>query len=105
VLRGAGAGMIALSLVLALMREGPGFGSLLWATMISLAALAVAFTLAWRPRWLRPLAVALRAEPQPAVHAGRLRSCGKGVGVEGGIDVAAREDDQDRAAGRRDLGG
>ena len=34
----------------------PSFGALLWATAISLAALAVAFTLTWRPNWLRPLA-------------------------------------------------
>jgi len=56
VLRAGGGAMIALSLMLALMRDGPSFGSLLWATAISLAALAVAFTLAWRPGFLRPLA-------------------------------------------------
>jgi len=56
VLRTLGGALIALSLILALMRDGPSFGSLLWATAISLAALAVAFTLAWRPRLLRPLA-------------------------------------------------
>jgi len=56
VLHTLGAALIALSLLLALMRDGPSFGSLLWATAISLAALAVAFTLAWRPRLLRPLA-------------------------------------------------
>jgi len=55
VLRGAGGGLIALSLALALLRDGPSFGSLLWATAISFAALAVAFTLNARPRWLRPL--------------------------------------------------
>jgi len=55
-LRAIGGAMIALSLVLALMRDGASFGSLLWATAISLAALAVAFTLAWRPGFLRPLA-------------------------------------------------
>jgi len=56
-LRTLGGALIALSLLLALMRDGASFGSLLWATAISLAALAVAFTLAWRPRLLRPLAV------------------------------------------------
>jgi len=60
VLRWAGGASIVLSLVLALLRDGAGFGSLLWATAISLAALAVAFTLAWRPGVLRPLAVAGR---------------------------------------------
>lgn len=53
VLRTIGGALIALSLILALTRDGPSFGSLLWATAISLAALAVTFTLAWRPRWLR----------------------------------------------------
>jgi len=57
VLRTIGTALIALSLILSLLRDGPGFGSLLWATAISLAALGVAFTLAWWPRMLRPLAV------------------------------------------------
>lgn len=56
----AGGAMIALSLAMALLRDGPSFGSLLWATAISIAALAVAFTLAWRPGLLRPIAVAGR---------------------------------------------
>jgi len=54
--RGAGAALLAASLALALLRDGPSFGALLWVTAISLAALAVALTVAWRPRWLRPLA-------------------------------------------------
>lgn len=52
----AGFALVA-SLILALLRDGPSFGALLWATAISLAALAVAFTLSWRPAWLRPLAM------------------------------------------------
>jgi len=56
VLRTLGGALIALSLLLALMRDGPSFGSLLWATAISLAPLGVAFTLAWQPRWLRVFA-------------------------------------------------
>jgi len=60
VLRTLGAALITLSLLLALLPDRPGFGSLLWATGISLAALAVAFTLAWRPRILRLIAVAGR---------------------------------------------
>jgi len=55
-LRAGGGGMLLLSLALALARDGPSFGSLLWATAISLVALGVAFTLAWCPRMLRPLA-------------------------------------------------
>jgi len=35
----------------------PAPGALLWATAISVAALAVAFLPAWCPRLLRPLAV------------------------------------------------
>ena len=49
-LRLSGALLLALALVLALARDGPGFGSLLWGTAISLAALAVACTLSWPPR-------------------------------------------------------
>ncbi|WP_421710211.1 DUF3325 family protein [Algihabitans sp.] len=56
-LRTLGGLALTLSLGLALLRDGPSFGALLWATAITLAALAVAFTLTWRPKWLRPLAV------------------------------------------------
>jgi len=38
--------LLAASLALALLRDGPGFGSLLWATAVSIAALAVAFMVA-----------------------------------------------------------
>ena len=54
---------LALSLTLALLRDGPSFGALLWATAVSLAALAVALTLAWRPLWLRPLSAAFLTRP------------------------------------------
>ena len=67
-LRFAGSATIALSLVLALTRDGPSFGALLWATAISLAALTVALTLSWRPVWLAPLAMlatARRRKPPP----------------------------------------
>ena len=56
----AGLALQLLALVLALRAQGPSFGSLLWAVMISAAAMAVAFTLAWQPRWLRPIAQLLR---------------------------------------------
>ena len=55
-LRLAGGLLLVLALVLALLRDGPGFGGLLWATAVSLAALAVAFTLSWQPRLLDLLA-------------------------------------------------
>lgn len=49
-LRLGGALLLALALVLALARDGPGFGGLLWGTAVSLAALAVACTLSWQAR-------------------------------------------------------
>tara|TARA_R110002033_G_scaffold122627_1_gene165215 strand:- start:4988 stop:5356 length:369 start_codon:yes stop_codon:yes gene_type:complete len=53
-LRSLGILMLSISLALSLVRDGASFGSLLWITMIGVAALTVALTLAWRPRWLRP---------------------------------------------------
>lgn len=53
-LRSLGILMLSISLALSLVRDGASFGSLLWITMIGVTALAVALTLAWRPRWLRP---------------------------------------------------
>ena len=55
-LRALGGLALLLSLVLCLVRDGPSFGALLWATAISLAAAAVAVTLTWHPALLRPLA-------------------------------------------------
>lgn len=46
-LRATGAGLLAFALALCLWRDGAGFGSLLWMLLISVAALAVAFTLSW----------------------------------------------------------
>ncbi len=54
-LRVAGGVWLFLALCLALFRDGPSFGALLWSTAISLAAAAVAFTLTWCPALLRPL--------------------------------------------------
>ena len=58
-LRVVGGLALSLSLTIALLSEGPSFGTLLWITLLSLSAIAVAFTLAWRPHWLRPLAACL----------------------------------------------
>lgn len=44
-LRVAGYGLIAVVLPIALWRNGPGFAALLWATLISIGALAVVCTL------------------------------------------------------------
>lgn len=56
VLRIAGWALLLAALVLALVRDGPSFGSLLWATVITIGALAVVATLSWRAHWLRPVA-------------------------------------------------
>ena len=50
-----GYGFLAASLALALWRDGPGFGSLLWVSMLSVGAIAVTCTLTWRAHWLRPV--------------------------------------------------
>jgi len=63
--RAIAATLLTTSLALALLRDWPSFGSLLWATMISLAALAVAFALAWRPGIFRWLTVVARRGPRP----------------------------------------
>jgi ABC-type Co2+ transport system permease subunit len=47
---------ISLSLPACITSQGAGFGSLLWGVLICAAAMAIAFTLTWRPQWLRPLA-------------------------------------------------
>ena len=56
VLRGTGWALLLTALVLALVRDGASFGSLLWATAITIGALSVVATLSWRARWLRPAA-------------------------------------------------
>jgi hypothetical protein len=55
-LRVAGYALLLASLGLSLVRDGPGFGALLWATILSVCALGVVATLTWQTRWLRPLA-------------------------------------------------
>jgi hypothetical protein len=55
-LRGLGGVLLAAALALAVIRDGGGFGSVLWATALSICAFAVVCTLTWRPHWLRPLA-------------------------------------------------
>jgi hypothetical protein len=54
-MRIAGYAFLLCSLALALWRDGPSFGSLVWATMLSVAAVAVTCTLTWRANWLRPI--------------------------------------------------
>lgn len=51
-----GWGSLALSLLLAWAYQGAAFGSLIWLLLLPPSGLALSFTLAWRPQWLRPLA-------------------------------------------------
>lgn len=55
-LRAAGGFVLAISLALTLIFEGPNFGSLMWVLALAIGAASVALTLTWRPHWLRPLA-------------------------------------------------
>jgi hypothetical protein len=60
ILRAAGYALLLLGFWLSLVRDGPSFGALLWATTLSVAAFAVVCTLTWRPHWLRPVALLCR---------------------------------------------
>lgn len=51
---------LLVSLVMAVASQGAALGAIFWVMALCAAALAVAFTLAWRPHWLRPLAWLLR---------------------------------------------
>lgn len=54
--RALGTVLLTASLALALWRDGPAFGSLLWFVAVQAAGVAVALTLALSPGLLRPLA-------------------------------------------------
>lgn len=61
-----GWGSLALSLLLAWVTQGAAFGSLIWLLLLPPSGYALAFTLAWRPQWLRPLARLLsRSQSSP----------------------------------------
>ena len=55
ILRVFGALALAVSLALCLAVDHASMASLVWVMALAAAALAVAFTLTWRPRWLRVL--------------------------------------------------
>jgi hypothetical protein len=57
---------LALGFTFSLLAQGPSFGSISWVLSSSAAALGVMFTLAYRPRWLRPLHRAFAG--QEALH-------------------------------------
>ncbi|MEQ1807419.1 MAG: DUF3325 domain-containing protein [Burkholderiaceae bacterium] len=56
-LRGLGTAALLLSLVLCLLADTAAIAPLVWAMALAAGACAVAFTLTWRPRWLRIFAV------------------------------------------------
>lgn len=58
----AGAGLV-LGCALCLFANGASFGALLSVLMSGACAMAVAFTLSWKPRWLRGLASMLARCP------------------------------------------
>jgi hypothetical protein len=60
--RAGGGALLAASFVVALLRDGVSFGALVWSMSISVAAIAVAFTLTWRPAWLRVFVVPLHSQ-------------------------------------------
>lgn len=53
-MRALGYGLLLAALALALLRDGASFGSLVWATMLSVGALLVVGTLTWRAHWFAP---------------------------------------------------
>lgn len=55
-LRHAGAVLLVASLALAILRDGPAFGAILWTVWLTVAGAAVSFTLTLRPHWLARLA-------------------------------------------------
>src|ERR1700749_558057 len=57
--RAVGCGLLAGGLVIAALRQGASFGSILWCTSLSVSAIAVALTLTWRPHWLRVMVTPL----------------------------------------------
>ena len=61
VLRLLGGSALFLSLVLCLLADHATMASLVWVMALAAAALAVAFTLSWRPRLLAPLVAWIRA--------------------------------------------
>lgn len=59
-LRLLGTGALALSLWACLRADHASMAALLWVMLLAASALAVAFVLAWRPRWLAGLSLGLQ---------------------------------------------
>lgn len=47
-LRAGGSVMLIASLLIALMRDGPALGAILWVVILAIAGMLVVFTLTWR---------------------------------------------------------
>jgi hypothetical protein len=62
-LRMLGIAGLVVSLWACLRADHPSIAALVWVLMLAAAAALVAFTLAWRPRWLSPLAACVRWMP------------------------------------------
>lgn len=67
-LRLSGSAALAIALAPCLIRDGTGFGIVLWLLQLSVAAPALVFTLSWRPHWLQRLARRLAGGATPASH-------------------------------------
>lgn len=55
-LQGLGSLALLVSLIACLRADHASMAALLWIMLLAAGALTVAMTLAWRPRWLKPLA-------------------------------------------------
>lgn len=55
-IRLSGYAALAVAFALAVLRDGPAFGSVLGTLQLATSAVAVALTLSWRPHWLAALA-------------------------------------------------
>lgn len=53
-MRAAGAALLVAALIVLIRFEGPSFGALIWACLLSLSAMAVAVMLAFWPRFTAP---------------------------------------------------
>lgn len=64
-LRALGALALLAALLLCLRADHPSMAVLVWVMALAASALLLAFALAWRPRWLRPLVAWARGGAQP----------------------------------------
>ena len=58
--RGAGWTLVLVALAPCVVRDGGAFAALLWPLLLTVCAFGVAMLIAYRPRWLRPIADVMR---------------------------------------------